>query len=416
MHSAHHHHHLPLVLLLTFGRVVAADSQLKTLLVTIFVIVDALVLFILLWTIYAFCRRLKAKETGKENPPPPPPPTAVAVEIIEKGEGMRCDEEEDAVVQEPGKITFATDGGGFGIDELLKASAEGLGKGSFGSCYKAMLDGARMVVVKRLRGIGPVTKEEFLKQMRSLSAMEHPNLLPLLGYYYSSTEKLVISNYSCHGNLFDRIHGNIADLSTKPYETGGRRRADRTPFTWSSRLQVAQGVAQAMEFLHLNMRSSVPHGNLKATNVLLDENDKPLVCDHGLAPLIPASLAVHRMVCYKSPEYQLNRSMSRKTDVWSYGCLLLELITGRVAANSRPGGVRSVELCHWVNRAVREEWTGEVFDAEMLVQKRATSGMIMLLKLALWCCEQSPEKRPEMAEVARELERITAGEADTEDD
>ncbi|URE00940.1 inactive receptor kinase [Musa troglodytarum] len=395
MHSAHHHYHLPLLLLLTFGRVVAADSQLKTLLVAIFLIVDALVLLILLWTIYAFCRRLKAKETGTENPPP-------AVEAIEKGEGMRCDEEEDAVVQEPGKITFAKDGGGFGLEDLLKASAEGLGKGSFGSCYKATLDGARMVVVKRLRGVGPVTEEEFLKHMKSLSAMEHPNLMPLLGYYFSTTEKLVISNYACRGNLFDRIHG--------------RRRADRTPFTWSSRLQVAQGVAQGMEFLHLNMRSSVPHGNLKASNVLLDENDKPLVCDHGLVPLIPASLAVHRMVCYKSPEYQHNRSVSRKTDVWSYGCLLLELITGRVAANTTPGGVRGGELCHWVNRAVREEWTGEVFDAEMLVQKRATSGMIMLLKLALWCCEQSPEKRPEMAEVAGEVERITAGEADEEDD
>ncbi|RWW21691.1 hypothetical protein GW17_00014147 [Ensete ventricosum] len=409
MHTAHPHHHLPLLLLLTLGRVVAADTQLKTLLVAIFVIVDALVLLILLWTIYVFCRRLKAKETGKENPPPG--------EVNEKGEGVRCEEEEeDAVVQEPGKITFAKDGGGFGLEELLKASAEGLGKGSFGSCYKAMVDDARMVVVKRLRGVGPVTKEEFLKHMRSLSAMEHPNLLPLLGYYYSSTEKLVISNYACNGNLFDRIHGKIADLSSKPYETGGGRRADRTPFSWSSRLQVAQGVAQAMEFLHLNMRSSVPHGNLKASNVLLDESDKPLVCDHGLVPLIPASLAVNRMVCYKSPEYQHNRSVSRKTDVWSYGCLLLELITGRVAATSTPGGVRGGELCHWVNRAVREEWTGEVFDAEFLVHKRATSGMIMLLKLALWCCEQSPEKRPEMEEVAREVERITAGETDAEDD
>ncbi|KAJ8504500.1 hypothetical protein OPV22_005386 [Ensete ventricosum] len=409
MHTAHPHHHLPLLLLLTLGRVVAADTQLKTLLVAIFVIVDALVLLILLWTIYVFCRRLKAKETGKENPPPG--------EVNEKGEGVRCEEEEeDAVVQEPGKITFAKDGGGFGLEELLKASAEGLGKGSFGSCYKAMVDDARMVVVKRLRGVGPVTKEEFLKHMRSLSAMEHPNLLPLLGYYYSSTEKLVISNYACNGNLFDRIHGKIADLSSKPYETGGGRRADRIPFSWSSRLQVAQGVAQAMEFLHLNMRSSVPHGNLKASNVLLDESDKPLVCDHGLVPLIPASLAVNRMVCYKSPEYQHNRSVSRKTDVWSYGCLLLELITGRVAATSTPGGVRGGELCHWVNRAVREEWTGEVFDAEFLVHKRATSGMIMLLKLALWCCEQSPEKRPEMEEVAREVERITAGETDAEDD
>lgn len=182
-------------------------------------------------------------------------------------------------------------------------------------------------------------------------------------------------------------------------------------------MQVAFGVAQAMEFLHSRLKeiAAVPHGNLKASNILLNEDDKPLVCDYGLLPLIPSTLAVHRTVCYMSPEYLKNRTVSRKTDVWSYGCLLLELVTGRIPMSAAPGGVHGIQLCHWVNRAVREEWTAEVFDEEILNHKRESRGMIKMLKLALWCCEWTPEKRPEMEELVSEISRIVGGGVDAED-
>lgn len=173
-----------------------------------------------------------------------------------------------------------------------------------------------------------------------------------------------------------------------------------------------------MEFLHRKMNGTaiVPHGNLKASNVLLGDNDKPLICDYGLLPLVSPSLAVHRMVCYRSPDYQHSRMVSKKTDVWSYGCLLLELMTGRISMSSKLGGIHGIHLCHWVNRAVREEWTAEVFDNEILKNKRESIGMIKLLKLALWCCEWSPEKRPEMGEVVTEVGIIMAGGLDAESD
>ena len=96
----------------------------------------------------------------------------------------------------------------FEMSDLLKASAEGLGHGSFGNCYKAMMEGKAAVVVKRLRNLKPLTAEEFEKQLRLIAEQKHPNLLPLLAYYDANDEKLLVCKYVETGNLFDRIHGN----------------------------------------------------------------------------------------------------------------------------------------------------------------------------------------------------------------
>ena len=131
---------------------------------------------------------------------------------------------------------------------------------------------------------------------------------------------------------------------------------------------------------------------------------------------IPHLNNVIEMVSYKSPDYQHQHKISKKTDIWSYGCLLLELLTGKISAHSAPEGIQGVELCHWVHRAVREEWTAEVFDAEITEDKSAWKGMVRLMEIGLWCIEISPDKRPEMGEVVRELEGILASNFDSEED
>lgn len=95
----------------------------------------------------------------------------------------------------------------------------------------------------------------------------------------------------------------------------------RTPFKWSARLSVARGVARALEFLHLNTKSQtiVPHGNLKSSNVLLDENDIVIVSDYGLASLVALPIATQRMVSYKSPEYQTAKRVSKQSDILTSG-------------------------------------------------------------------------------------------------
>ncbi|XVF44740.1 hypothetical protein PTKIN_Ptkin02bG0148400 [Pterospermum kingtungense] len=310
--------------------------------------------------------------------------------------------------QEKGNLIFMGDEatGNFDLKDLLRASAEGLGKGLFGNSYKAKLEGRPAVVVKRLRDLKPLSNEEFTKLLQIIANQKHPNLLPLLAYYYSKDEKLFLYRYAKNGNLFNRLHG-------------GRGTRDRIPFKWRSRLSVARSVARTLEYLHLNANSShcpVPHGNLKLSNILLDENDTVLVSDYGLTSLIAVPVAAQRMVAYKSPEYQNSKRVSRKSDIWSLGSLLLELLTGRLSVHSAPPGISGVDLCSWVHRAVREEWTAEIFDMEISVQRSAAPGMLKLLQVAIRCCDKSPDKRPEMTEIVIEIDSIKAVVSDEEEE
>ncbi|KAL8239545.1 hypothetical protein R6Q59_016112 [Mikania micrantha] len=208
---------------------------------------------------------------------------------------------------------------------------------------------------------------------------------------------------------------NINRLYVFMVYLGGRGTRDRVPFRWGPRLAVAQGVARAMEYLHMNPNSTlVPHGNLKSSNVLIDENNMALVSDYGLTSIISNTISVHRMVAFKSPEYLISKKFSKKSDVWSYGSLVMELLTGRVSILSVPQDNKAVDLCNWVHRAIREEWTAEIFDLELMVQRSAIHGMLKLLDLAVRCCDKVPEKRPDMSEVVREVESISVPNIDSE--
>ncbi|XP_024453211.2 probable inactive receptor kinase At2g26730 [Populus trichocarpa] len=308
----------------------------------------------------------------------------------EKGKAVDIEEEKRRL------IFIEEEAKSFTLNDLLKASAEDLGKGNFGDCYKAVMDGKEAVVVKRIRDLKPLSSKEFTRQLHIIAHQKHPNLLPLLAYYNSKDEKLLVYKYAEKGNLFNRIHGN--------------RGRDRIPFRWSSRISVALGIARALEYLHLNTisQSIVPHGNLRSTNVLLDLNEKVLVSDYGLSSIIAQPIAAQRLVSYKSPEYKTTKRVSKKSDVWSYGSLLLELLTARISVCSAPPGTDGMELCSWVKKAVREEWTAEIFDIEIAAQRSASSGMLELLQIAIRCCDKSPENRPEMTEVVREVESIKA--------
>ena len=114
---------------------------------------------------------------------------------------------------EGGKLIFMEESENFLLEDLLKASAEGLGKGIFGNSYKAMLEGRSPIVVKRLRDLKPLSVDEFMKQVQVIAKQRHPNLLPLVAYFYTKEEKLFLYKYAEKGNLFDRIHGKLYTFS-----------------------------------------------------------------------------------------------------------------------------------------------------------------------------------------------------------
>ncbi|KAL6183169.1 hypothetical protein ACLB2K_044580 [Fragaria x ananassa] len=346
-------------------------------------------------------KEVKATSTSQTN------------EESKKG-GKKVEDEGEAVSsvggqQEKGKLIFIGDGAAeeFELGDILKASAEGLGRGIFGNSYKAKMSGKEAVVVKRIRDLKPLVNEEFNKQLQLIANLKHPNLLPLLAYYHTKDEKLLLYRYVRNGNLFNRLFG--------------ARDSNRIPFTWTSRLSVAQGVARGVEYLHLNATSPniPPHGNLKSSNILFNENDTVLVSDYGFASLVALPIAAQRMVSYKAPEYKRTKRVSKESDVWSYGTLLLELLTGKISVCTAPPGVSGVDICSWVHRAVREEWTAEIFDLELSEHKTTCSGMLRLLQIAMRCCDPTPEKRPMMSEVSREVQNIRSTESvgvDSSDD
>ncbi|KAF9610318.1 hypothetical protein IFM89_021988 [Coptis chinensis] len=367
-------------------------------LISIFVVLDIIGLVIVVLLFYVYYKKAKKNKTETKE-----------IKLEEQENEKRNDKighgaSRPAARGDGRKLTFLDGVEHFELQDLLKASAEGLGKGNFGNVYKAKLENGPEVVVKRLRDLRPLTDDEFAKQMRLIADLKHPNLLPPLAYHFSKEEKLMIHKFLANGNLFNRLFGG--------------RGINRIPFKWNSRLSVAQTVARAMEYLHLNskVQNAIPHGNLKSSNVLLDANEMAIVSDYGLASLIALPISAQRMSSYKCPEYQTRKRISKKADIWCYGSLLLELLTGKISTYSAPQGINGVDLGSWIHKAVREEWTAEIFDLEISRQRNAGDGMLRLLQVALRCCDKSPEKRPDMEQVVREVEEIRICESDYDSD
>ncbi|KAL1326375.1 hypothetical protein HN51_036457 [Arachis hypogaea] len=302
------------------------------------------------------------------------------------------------------KLSFIReDGEKFELHDLLRASAEIMGSGCFSSSYKASLPKGQMIVVKRYKQMNNVGRDEFHEHMRRIGRLNHPSLLPLVAYYYRKEEKLLVTDLVKNGSLAVRLHG---------YQSLGLESLD-----WPARLKIVKGITKGLEYLFKDLPSLIaPHGNLKSCNILLTESLEPLLCDYGLIPLINQELAKDIMVVYKSPEYLNNGRITKKTDVWCLGILILEILTGKFPENFLQQGKGSeVSLANWVRSIAPEEWTKEVFDKELMGAIKTSEGeMVKLLNIAMACCEEDLEKRWDLKEAVEKIEEIR--EKDQEDD
>ncbi|CAI0449824.1 unnamed protein product [Linum tenue] len=291
----------------------------------------------------------------------------------------------------------------FDLEDLLRASAEVLGKGSYGTTYKAALeDATTTVVVKRLKEVG-VGKKEFEGQMEVVGGIKHENVCPLRAYYYSKDEKLMVYDFYDRGSVSVLLHG--------------RRGEGRTALDWETRMRIAIGAARGIFYIHSTRQSAAKqlvHGNIKASNVFLNSDNYGSINDVGLATLItptPAP-APNRSASsgYRAPEVTDPRKATPAADVYSFGVLLLELLTGKSPTNSSSGGGSGgeevVHLVRWVNSVVREEWTAEVFDVELLRYPNIEEEMVEMLQIGMNCVVRMPEQRPKMVDVVKMVEGI----------
>ncbi|XP_065006148.1 pollen receptor-like kinase 1 [Musa acuminata AAA Group] len=296
--------------------------------------------------------------------------------------------------EEQGKLIFVKEGAvKFDIQDLLRASAEVLGSGNFGSSYKAILLEGPAVVVKRFKEMNGVGREDFHEHMRRLGRLSHPNLLPLVAYYYRKEEKLLVTDYVFNGSLAHMLHGGHG--------------SNLPPLDWPARLKIIKGVARGLAYLYEELPMlTVPHGHLKSSNVLLDSAFEPILSDYALVPVMNRTHASQIMVAFKSPECVQSGKPCKKSDVWSFGILMLEILTGKFPANYLRQGRVGTDLASWVNSVVREEWTGEVFDSNMKGTQGGEGEMLKLLHIALACSDTDADKRCELGEALAKIEDL----------
>ncbi|KAI9122031.1 hypothetical protein K1719_006720 [Acacia pycnantha] len=288
----------------------------------------------------------------------------------------------------------------FELEDLLRASAEMLGKGSLGTVYKAVLDDGCTVAVKRLKDTNPCAWKEFEQYMDVIGKLKHPNIVRLRAYYYAREEKLLVYDYLPNGSLHYLLHGN--------------RGSGRIPLDWTTRISLVLGAARGLARIHAEYSAAkIPHGNIKSSNVVLDKNGVACISDFGLSLLLNPVHAIARLSGYRAPEQEDSKKLSQQADVYSFGVLLLEVLTGKTPSQepspTRPRLVdeeQTVDLPKWVRSVVKEEWTAEVFDQELLRYKNIEEELVSMLHVGLSCVVTEAEKRPSMAEVVKMIEEI----------
>ncbi|KAG6534441.1 probable inactive receptor kinase At1g48480 [Zingiber officinale] len=278
----------------------------------------------------------------------------------------------------------------FDLEDLLRASAEVLGKGTFGTTYKAVLESGMTFSVKRLKEVN-LQEMELKEKIEDIGVMDHANLVPLMAYYFSKDEKLLVYEYVPMGSLSALLHGN--------------RGSGQTLLNWETRTGIILAAARGLEYIH-STSPSASHGNIKSSNILLTKSYEARVSDHCLALLVGSTSSTSgRVAGYRAPEVTDTQKVSQKADVYSFGVLLLELLTGKAPAQVLMNE-EGVDLPRWVQSVIKEEWTSKVFDEELLRYQNVEENMVQLLQLAIDCVAQYPDKRPSMSDVVLRIDEI----------
>ncbi|XP_058762740.1 probable inactive receptor kinase At5g58300 [Vicia villosa] len=239
----------------------------------------------------------------------------------------------------------------FDLEVSLRASAKVLGKGSYGTAYKAILEEATTVVVKRLKEV-VVGKREFEQQTEIVGSIgNNLKVVPLHACYYSKDERLLVCDYFPNGNLSILLHG--------------MHFCGRASLDLNMGIKITLGISRGIAHLHSVGGPKFTHGNVKSSNVLISQNYDGCISDFGLTPIKNVPATPSRTAGYRAPEVIETQKHTHKSDVYSFGVLLLEMLTGKAPQQS-PVCDDMVDLPRWVQSVVREEWTAEVFDVELM--------------------------------------------------
>eukprot|EP00258_Populus_trichocarpa_P009884 XP_002316869.3 cold-responsive protein kinase 1 isoform X2 [Populus trichocarpa] len=269
--------------------------------------------------------------------------------------------------------------------------ANKVGEGGFGSVYKGMLKDGTMAAVKVLSAESRQGLKEFLTEIKVIADIEHNNLVKLYGYCAEGNHRILVYGYLKNNSLAQTLLG------------GGH---SNIQFNWPTRRKICIGVARGLAFLHEEVQPHIVHRDIKASNVLLDDELEPKISDFGLAKLFPANLThistnVAGTAGYLAPEYAIRGQLTRKADIYSFGVLLLEIVCGRSNTNRRfPleeqylvervwDFYQNLELVNLVDTSLAGD-----YDVEEACN---------YLKIGLLCIQDVPKQRPSMSTVVMML-------------
>ncbi|KAJ0253512.1 Protein kinase domain-containing protein [Hirschfeldia incana] len=268
-----------------------------------------------------------------------------------------------------------------------------IGEGGFGSVYKGHLKDGKVAAIKVLSAESRQGVKEFLTEINVISEIQHENLVKLYGCCVEGNHRILVYNY-LENNSLDKT------LLAGGYTQSGIQ------FDWSTRGNICVGVANGLAFLHEEVKPRIIHRDIKASNILLDRDLSPKISDFGLARLMPpnmthVSTGVAGTIGYLAPEYAARGQLTRKADVYSFGVLLMEIVSGRSNKNTRS----PTEYQYILERA----W--ELYDRNELVDLVDTglNGIFdaeeacLYLKIGLLCTQDSPQLRPTMSTVVKLL-------------
>ncbi|KAM5566498.1 phytosulfokine receptor 1 [Rosa sericea] len=285
------------------------------------------------------------------------------------------------------------------LDDLLQSTnnfdqANIIGCGGFGLVYRATLPDGKKVAIKRLSGDCGQMDREFRAEVEALSRAQHPNLVHLQGYCTYKSDRLLIYSYMENSSLDYWLHEKLDGASC---------------LDWNTRLQIAQGAARGLAYLHQSCEPHIVHRDIKSSNILLDENFKAHLADFGLARLLlPYDTHVTTDLVgtlgYIPPEYGQASVATYKGDVYSFGVVLLELLTGKRPMDMcKPKGAR--DLISWVFQMKRERKETEVFDP-VIYDKQRDQELLCVFEIALLCLSGCPKVRPSTQQLVSWLDNI----------
>ncbi|KAL5564418.1 hypothetical protein UlMin_028362 [Ulmus minor] len=271
------------------------------------------------------------------------------------------------------------------------SQANKIGQGGFGSVYKGVFKDGTVAAVKVLSADSRQGVREFLTEIDVIAKAEHDNLVKLYGCCVEGNERILVYGYLENNSLAQTLLGSSHSS---------------IQFDWQTRRKICIGVAQGLAFLHEEVRPHIIHRDIKASNILLDKDLSPKISDFGLAKLIPPNLThvstrVAGTAGYLAPEYAIRGQVTRKADIYSFGVLLVEIVSGRCNTNKRlPAKEQYLLERAWDLYERGQLW--ELVDTSLTGDVNIDEAS-KFLKIALLCTQDMPKLRPMMSTIVEML-------------